>query len=204
MLLSDEDIRRELKSDKILIEPFDENQIQPNGYDVRIGPIYYVLKDGLDVFFPFLEEAVRKSFVRRKAKKEIVHVEGRKVKGKFIRLPPHGFVIAATIERIRASGNIAASLRCRSSLARAGISIARCAGWGDIGFDGVWTMEIVNHLSVPYYLPVGLRVGQIVFFKAESPPRREYSGKYMGSREPAPPKLYQDEELGKLMKIDGA
>lgn len=201
MLLSDEDIRREIRKGKILIEPFDERQIQPNGYDVRIGPIYFLLRDGLDVFFPFIEDLVKKSYVRREAIEETINVGEKKVQGRFIRLPPHGFIIAATSERVKTSEDIAASLRCRSSLARAGISIARCAGWGDIGFDGVWTMEIVNHLSIPYHLPVGLRVGQIVFFRAETPARKAYAGKYMGRREPAPPKLHEDEDLGVLMKI---
>lgn len=202
MLLSDEDIVREIESGRIVIEPFDEGQLQPNGYDVRVGPVYYVLEDGLDVLFPFIEELAKKSYVRRTAAEEIIHVGGRRVRGRFIRLPPNGFVIAATMERIGTRENIAASLRCRSSLARAGISIARCAGWGDIGFDGVWTMEVVNHLSIPHYLPVGLRVGQIVFFRAGTPAKRPYAGKYTGSREPAPPKLYDDEDLRALIKVE--
>jgi dCTP deaminase len=201
LLLSDQDIVKEIERGRIIIDPFREEQLQPNGYDIRIGPTHYVLEDGLDAFFPFIEELVNKSYVRKEAYEEVIQIGGRSIRGKFVRLPPHGFVIAATMERVGTSVDIAASLRCRSSLARAGISIARCAGWGDIGFDGVWTMEIVNHLSVPYYLPVGLRVGQIVFFRAESPAKRAYAGKYMGSREPAPPKLYEDEDLEMLMEI---
>lgn len=200
-MLSDVDIGKEMKEGRISIEPFNESQLRSNGYDVRLGPMYYLLKEDLDAFFPFTKEFVEKSYAKREAEEETIHVDGKAVRGSFIKLPPHGFAIAATIERIGTFVDIAASMRCRSSLARAGISIARCAGWGDIGFDGVWTMEVVNHLSIPYYLPVGLRVGQIVFFKTRSPAERPYAGKYSGSRGPALPKLYADEDLATLIEV---
>jgi dCTP deaminase len=190
-----------MKEEKISVEPFNESQLKSNGYDVRLGPIYYILKEELDIFFPFAKDTVEKSYVKKEAEEKTIHVDGKAIKGRFIRLPPHGFAIAATIERIGTFVDIVASLRCRSSLARAGISIARCAGWGDVGFNGVWTMEVVNHLSIPYYLPVGLRVGQIVFLKTQSPAKNPYAGKYAGSKEPALPRIYADEDLATLIEV---
>ena len=201
MLLSDRDILREMKEGTVTIDPFNREQLQPCGYDVRVGPVYYILREGVDAFFPFTEDFVKEAYERREAQEETIRVGKHEARGKFIKLPPHGFILAATVERTRTIKNITASLRCRSSLARAGMSIARSAGWGDIGFDGVWTMEIVNHLDVPYYLPVGLRVGQLVFLKTESPAEKEYTGKYSGSREPALPKLYADKDLATLVEI---
>lgn len=201
MLLSDRDIIKEIKKGTIEIDPFDKSQLQPNGYDIRVGETYYVLDDGVDAFFPFSEKMVKESYTKREAEEKTINVNGYKAKGKFIRLPPHGFILASTIERTRTIKNIAASLRCRSSLARTAISIARCAGWGDIGYEGVWTMEIVNHLKVPYYLPVGIRVGQLVFFKSETPAENPYNGKYSGSREPVLPSLYNDDDLKNLVEI---
>ncbi len=202
MLLSDRDILREMKEGTVTIEPFNEEQLQPCGYDVRVSSVYYVMKEESPVFFPFTEEFVEKMYERREAEESTVRVRNHKARGKFIVIPPHGFVLAATIERTRTVKNITASLRCRSSLARAGMSIARSAGWGDIGYDGVWTMDIINHLNVPYYLPVGLRVGQLVFLKTETPTGKEYSGKYSGSTEPAVPKLYKDRDLATLVEIE--
>lgn len=201
MLLSDNDILQEMKKRKITIEPFRKEQLQTNGYDVRVGPIYYVLKEDVNAFFPFVKDFINEAYERKEAKEDILHIRGKEAHGRFIRIPPHGFVIAATIERTKTTEDIAASLRCRSSLARTGISIARCAGWGDIGFEGVWTMEIVNHLRIPYYLPVGLRVGQLIFLKTESPAQREYAGKYLKSEGPTLPKLYADNDLSTLIKI---
>lgn len=200
--LSDRDILAELKSGKIIIEPFSRARLQPNGYDLSIGPVFYTFNNEMDGFFPFVKDSVDRAYVRHEAKEEIIRVGGKKIRGKFIRLPPHGFVIASTLERVGTKGDIVASIRCRSSLARTGIDIVRGAGWGDVGFDGVWTIEITNHLSVPYYLPVGLRIGQMVFFRTESPPEKPYSGKYSGSTEPALPKLYADKDLATLIQIE--
>ncbi len=200
-MLSDRDILREIARGRITIEPFDEKQLQTNGYDVRVGPVYYVLKGDLDVFFPFIKDFVDSSYEKKEAKYEVLHIRGKRISGRFIRIPPQGFVVAATMERTKTSVDIAASLRCRSSLARTGLSIARCAGWGDIGFDGAWTMEIVNHLVVPYYLPVGLRVGQLIFLKTESPAQKAYTGKYLCSEGPMLPKLCADEDLGDLIDV---
>lgn len=202
MPLSDCDILKELASGKIIIEPFNRARLQPNGYDLSIGSVFYTFNNNIDGFFPFIKESVDQAYIRQEAKEEVIRVGKKNVRGKFIRLPPHGFVIASTLERVGTKGDIVASIRCRSSLARTGIDIVRGAGWGDIGFDGVWTIEITNHLSVPYYLPVGLRIGQMVFFRTESPAEKPYSGKYSGSTEPALPKLYADKDLATLIEIE--
>ncbi|KXB04843.1 hypothetical protein AKJ48_01165 [candidate division MSBL1 archaeon SCGC-AAA261O19] len=201
MLLSDRDILQAMDEGSIEINPFEREQLQSNGYDVRVDSTYYELKREVDAFFPFTEEFVENAYEKKKARVKEVNVNGRKARGKFIRLPPHGFILASTIERTKTIKDITASLRCRSSLARTAISIARCAGWGDVGYGGVWTMEIVNHLKVPYYLPVGLRVGQLVFFKTKTPPENPYEGKYSGSREPALPRLYNDKDFEELIEI---
>ncbi|KXB01095.1 hypothetical protein AKJ44_02955 [candidate division MSBL1 archaeon SCGC-AAA261F17] len=190
-----------MENGSIEIQPYNESQLQPNGYDVRVGPTYHILKEVVDAFFPFTERLVDEAYEKREARDEAINVNCCEARGKFIRLPPHGFILASTIERTKTIKNITASLRCRSSLARTAISIARCAGWGDVGYDGVWTMEIVNHFKVPYHLSVGIRVGQLVFFKTESPPKNPYEGKYSGSREPVLPSLYDDKDLGKLIEI---
>jgi len=200
--LSDRDILKEISAGKIIIEPFNRTRLQPNGYDISMGLIFYTFNNNIDGFFPFIKESVDHAYMRQEAKEEVLRVANKTVRGKFIRLPPHGFVIASTLERVGTKGDIVASIRCRSSLARTGIDIVRGAGWGDIGFDGVWTIEITNHLSVPYYLPVGLRVGQMVFFRTESPAEKPYMGKYSGSTEPALPKLYADKDLATLIEIE--
>ncbi|MEM2890380.1 MAG: dCTP deaminase [Candidatus Hadarchaeum sp.] len=202
MPLSDCDILREMSAGNIIIEPFDRRKLQPNGYDLSIGPIFYTFNNNIDGFFPFIKESVDMAYVRNEAQETTLRVGKKIVRGKFIRLPPHGFVIASTLERVGTKKDIVASIRCRSSLARTGIDIVRGAGWGDVGFDGVWTIEITNHLPVPYYLPVGLRIGQMVFFRTETPPEKPYQGKYSGSTEPALPKLYADKDLATLIEIE--
>lgn len=201
MLLSDRDILKELKNRNVIIEPFSKAQLQPNGYDVRIGLVYYTIDDKLDTFFPFVKEFVDRAYVRHVAKEETLHIGNKVVRGRFIKLPPHGFAIASTLERVGTKSDIVASIRCRSSLARTGICIVRGAGWGDIGYDGHWTIEVASNIPNTYYLPVGLRVGQMVFFRTETPAEKPYSGKYAGNHEPGLPKLWADRDLAELIEI---
>jgi dCTP deaminase len=200
MLLSDRDILEEMKNGNIIIEPFDPTRLQPNGYDISVGPVYYCLRRDMDVLFPFDRELVEKVFVRNVAETRTVEVGGRKFRGRFIEIPPYGFVLASTAERVGTKNGVVASIRTRSSLARCGICIVRGAGWGDVGFDGIWTVEIVSAIDKTFYLPVGMRIGQMVFFKTKSPPQNPYQGKYSGFSEPVLPSLYRDGDLNRLVE----
>ena len=62
-------------------------------------------------------------------------------------------------------------------MGRSNITICRDAGWGDIGFISRWTLEITNNNRCPLILPVGKRIGQIIFFYTGTP-NKPYEGKY--------------------------
>lgn len=200
MLLSDRDILEEMRNGNIIIEPFEPERLQPNGYDISVGPVYYCLRPDLDALFPFDRELLEKAFEKRIAEIRTIKVGEKKFRGRFIEIPPHGFVLAATSERVGTRNGVVASIRTRSSLARCGICVVRGAGWGDVGFDGVWTIEIQSAIDKTFYLPVGLRVGQMVFFKTRSPPQNQYHGKYSGFSEPVLPSLYKDRDLSRLLE----
>jgi len=203
MLLSDRDILEELRNGNIIIEPFDPARLQPNGYDISVGPVYYCLRKDIDVLFPFNRELLERSFEKRVAEVRTIEAGGKKFRGRFIEIPPFGFVLASTMERIGTKNGVVASIRTRSSLARCGICIVRGAGWGDVGFDGKWTIEIVSAIDKTFYLPVGMRVGQMVFFKTRSPPQKPYEGYYSGFSEPVLLALYKDRDLEKLVEEVG-
>ena len=63
----------------------------------------------------------------------------------------------------------------KSSLARLGISIHATAGFGDIGFDGRWTLEVTCIKLVRVY--VGMRIAQIYFFLPHGEVSIFYKGK---------------------------
>lgn len=68
-------------------------------------------------------------------------------------------------------------LETRSTLARHGLSVHISAGAGDIGFKNQWVLEIVNYTQYPAFLPIGARVGQVLFYQTTGEIEL-YKGKY--------------------------
>lgn len=82
----------------------------------------------------------------------------------------------------------------RSSLARLGLAVHITAGQGDYGFDGQFTLELVNHSKMMIVLTVGMRIAQ-VSFHAVTPGivDRRYHGAYDKQHDgPLPPTLGAD------------
>ncbi|WP_456367118.1 dCTP deaminase [Thermococcus sp.] len=135
---------------EVLIEPFFEESLQPAGYDLRVGNEAYV--EG-----------------------KIVNVkeEGR------VEIPPGGYALILTLERIKLPDTLAGSMKLRSSLAREGL-IGSFA-WVDPGWDGKLTLGIYNASTNVIELEYGERFVQIAFIRLEEPPRNPYRGRYQGS-----------------------
>lgn len=68
-------------------------------------------------------------------------------------------------------------MRARSTAGRHGISVALCAGMGDVGYCGRWAIELQNHNDRPVLLEVGAVIGQFVFHTAtDAYPEDGYDG----------------------------
>ncbi|WAE39425.1 MAG: dCTP deaminase, dUMP-forming [Methanophagales virus GBV301] len=184
-MLSDSEILEEIKKGNIVIEPFRREQLNSNSYDVRLGEYYAVEFPYSQVLDPYDKELVEKHWRIKKATDRIVIHSGETI-------------LAHTQEIIGGRNNIASKMNARSSLGRLGISVCKCAGFGDVGFINKWTMEITNHLpSTSIVLHVGMRVAQISFFRVGYV-LEEYKGKYgQGEWKPEDmtPKLWEDWEL---------
>lgn len=94
-------------------------------------------------------------------------------------LQPGVLYIGRTIERTHTDRFIP-MINGRSSGGRLGISIHICAGFGDIGFDGSWTLEITCVEPVRVY--PGEEIAQICYFKPYGKVKSEYlyHGRYQG------------------------
>jgi len=184
-MLSDSEILEELEKGNIIIKPFRIEQLNPNSYDVRLGE-YYAVENVLNhVILPFDENSVRNHWKIKKANKEI-------------EIHPGETILAHTQEIIGGCHNIASKMNARSSLGRLGLSVCKCAGFGDVGFINKWTMEITNHSQhASVRLPIGMRIAQISFFRTGRV-LKEYQGKY-GQGEWTPedmiPKLWKDKDI---------
>lgn len=137
---------------QIVIEPFDQENVNGASVDVTLGPFFYrISNDRLGVFDPYDQESVERQFGDpQRADSVIVLKPGERILGhtnEFV-----GFREGGTTQ-----------MAARSTWGRNGISVCLCAGWGDPGYFNRWTMEIQNHNRQTTLLRVNTRIAQIVF-----------------------------------------
>ena len=170
MLLSDRDIKAELTSGRIGLDPLDLGMIQPSSIDVRLDK-YFRLFDNHK--YPFIDPREDQSELKR-----LVEVRD----GEPFILHPGEFVLGSTYEQTTLPDDIAARLEGKSSLGRLGLLTHSTAGFIDPGFTGHVTLELSNTATLPITLWPGMKIGQLCFFQLSSPAERPYGAGAHGSR----------------------
>ena len=171
-MLTGEHIKKEVNKGNIRISHFDEKRLNPNSYNVRLHPDMYVYTE-----FPLRMDRLNK-------------YESIRIGSNGYLLEPGKLYIGRTVEET-ATKKYIPMIDGRSSGGRLGISVHVCAGFGDIGFDGTWTLEItVVHpliilpyseiAQVSFYTPYG-KIGD-----------RLYNGKYQYQKDADTSKFYKD------------
>ncbi|OFQ35352.1 dCTP deaminase [Corynebacterium aurimucosum] len=186
MLLSDRDIRAAIAADapeRLSIEPFDAEMVQPSSIDVR-----------LDKFFRVFNNS-RYTHIDPKQEMPDLTSEVEVAEGDAFVLHPGEFVLGATLEKFTLPANLAGRLEGKSSLGRLGLLTHSTAGFIDPGFSGHITLELSNTANLPISLWPGMKVGQLAIFKMSSPAEAPYGSgvlgsKYQGQRGPTPSKSY--------------
>lgn len=89
--------------------------------------------------------------------------------GGVLRLGKHERVLAHTHEFIGSRRNCLPEMRAKSTMARWGLTVCACAGWGDVGYFNRWAMEIYNMNPGPVEIELGTLVAQIVFHECQQP-----------------------------------
>lgn len=105
-------------------------------------------------------------------------------------LYPGKLYLGRTVERTNTPHHVP-YIGGRSSVGRLGISIHCTAGFGDVGFDGTWTLEITAVQPVRIY--AGMRIAQLWLFECSEQLRDEdkYHGRYQGQIEPTASRFAQ-------------
>ncbi len=183
MLLSDRDIRSEIQSGRVAVEPFDEAMIQPSSVDVRLDKFFRVFENHkYSVIDPSIEQA--------ELTREVIAEDDEA----FI-LHPGEFVLASTYEIITLPDDIAGRLEGKSSLGRLGLLTHSTAGFIDPGFSGHITLELSNVANLPVKLYPGMKIGQLCLIKLSSPAEHPYgsaiyASRYQGQRGPTPSRSF--------------
>jgi dCTP deaminase len=180
MALSDTEIVKALKEGRLFIHPFNPKQVTSCAYDVRLGN--YVIRhrsspivenNGFSEKYtnPWSSSYQYWSWPELPKKVE-TEEEAEKTKlnigDEYHLINPGELILAHTVEFIGGLKNLTTKMQARSSIARVGLTICSCAGLGDCGFTNRWCMEIRNSSSETLVLPVGKRIGQIIFIPLEN------------------------------------
>lgn len=191
MLLSDRDIRSEIQSGRVAVEPFHEEMIQPSSVDVRLDKFFRVFENHkYSVIDPSIEQA--------ELTREVIAEDDEA----FI-LHPGEFVLASTYEIITLPDDIAGRLEGKSSLGRLGLLTHSTAGFIDPGFSGHITLELSNVANLPVKLYPGMKIGQLCLIKLSSPAEHPYgsaiyASRYQGQRGPTPSRSFMNFHKSKI------
>ena len=185
MLLSDRDIRSELSSGRVGLDPLDLGMVQPSSVDVRLDRFFRLFDNHK---YQHIDPAVDQPDLTR-----LVEVDATEP---FV-LHPGEFVLGATYEVITLPDDIAARLEGKSSLGRLGLLTHSTAGFIDPGFSGHVTLELSNVATLPITLWPGMKIGQLCFFRLSSPAEHpygseKYGSRYQGQRGPTASRSFQN------------
>ena len=173
MILSGKEIHQQVKNGTISIDPFNSSQLNPNSYNLRLHSDLLVYdSDVLDM-------------------KEKNPTSPLTIPDEGLLLEPQKLYLGRTIERT-ATDKYVPMLEGRSSVGRLGLFIHITAGFGDIGFDGFWTLEIFCVQPIRIY--ADLEICQIFYHTIDGDYDLYQSKKYQSNKGVQPSMLYKDFE----------
>ena len=183
MLLSDGDLRKEIESGRLLLDPWDSEMLQPSSIDVR-----------LDRHFRVFQNSRYTHIDPRERQDELTTPVEAAGDDPFV-LHPGEFVLGSTFESVGLPDDLAGRLEGKSSLGRLGLLTHSTAGFIDPGFTGHITLELSNVANLPITLWPGMKIGQLCLFRLSSPAENPYGtaragSRYQGQRGPTPSRAY--------------
>ncbi len=172
MILSGKKIKEELNKN-IFIEPFNESQLNPNSYNLT-------LHNELLVY----DEQPLDMKKENTASSISIPEDG-------LLLKTNTLYLGRTKEHTKTNSYVP-MLEGRSSIGRLGLFIHVTAGFGDVGFDGFWTLEIFCVQPIIIYPDV--EICQIYYHAIDGAYDHYISNKYQHNKKIQPSLLYKDFE----------
>lgn len=174
MILTGEEIRKRIKSGDIVIDPYDDKKINPNSYNLSLHKELgvYTEPNYLDM-------------------KKHNHITNITIPDSGLVLEPGKLYLGRTNEYTKTYG-LVPMLEGRSSVGRLGICIHVSAGFGDLNFEGNWTLEISCIIPVKIYPNVD--ICQIYYCTVCGDTTIQYNGKYQKNNGIQESLMYKDFE----------
>jgi len=159
MILTGPEILKRIEQGQIKIDPFNVDQINPNSYNLTLSDEVLVYSDAI------LDSKKKPA------------TQSIKIPEEGLILQPGRLYLAKTREFTETNGLVPV-LYGRSSVGRLGLFVHVTAGFGDTGFAGNWTLELVAVQPLRVY--AGMKICQIVYLEPTGD-LVQYSGKYQNS-----------------------
>ncbi|MFE2724080.1 dCTP deaminase [Kitasatospora sp. NPDC059327] len=170
MILTGPEIVRERDAGRLTIEPFDPAQVNPNSYNLTLGPTILVYTGAV------LDTRRQNDFVMLD-----IPEEG-------IVLDPGRIYLGASVEVI-GSDHYVPIMHSRSGSARLGVFSHVTADLIDQGSHGQLTHQL--RVVQPVTVYAGISLAQVDFRRTQGEPML-YDGKYQGSRGPQASQIHLD------------
>lgn len=161
MILTRNEILKEIKKKNIIIKPFDRKNLGPASYDLTLD----------NKFRKFSKTGTIDVKDTTDYKKYTALVRTNSVV-----LNPSDFILGVTKERIKLPPNICAWLSGRSRFARLGLVVHITANFVQPDIDNVQVLEIRNLGQSILKIRAGTKICQIIFERAEG--KAKYIGKF--------------------------
>ena len=172
MILSGKEIVNR-QGDDIIIKPFNEKQVNPNSYNLK-------LHNELVVYDSNILDMKKNNT----GTKMIIPEEG-------LLLESNKLYLGRTVEYTE-THNLIPMLEGRSSVGRLGLFVHVTAGFGDVGFKGYWTLEIFCVQPIKIY--PNIEICQIFYHSIDGDYTSYEGGKYQGNQDIQTSMLHKDFE----------
>jgi len=156
MILTGNEIRKQVKNGTIVIDPFTEDQLNPNSYNYRLGDQFSQVPELLSLGQKDHETILQD-----------IPADG-------LQLEP-GFIYLGNTYEVIGSSEYVTLLIGRSSVARLGLFLQISADLGNLGPAHKWTLELTCVQPVIVY--PRMKIGQVSFW-VPTGDIEEYSGSY--------------------------
>lgn len=170
MILSGDEIRKRQGQD-IIIDPFDESNLNPNSYNLSLHNEILTY-----------EEVVLDMRKANRVRRITIPDSG-------LVLSPNQLYLARTVERTE-THMLVPMIEGRSSIGRLGLFVHVTAGFGDVGFCGYWTLEMYAVQPVRIYPNVP--ICQVFYHELTGDITEYNSEKYQNNKDIQPSLLYRE------------
>ena len=169
-ILTGAEIEKEIRKKRIYISDFETNRLNPNSYNLRCG-------DSVTVYRDITHIDMKKTATYDKVDTfSISNQDG------FMLRP--GMLYLISTQEIVKTDHYVPLITGRSSLGRLGISIHQEAGFGDIGYNGKWTLQL--KVTYPTKIYPYIQIAQIYFITPRGSVKFLYNGRYQDSTKEIP------------------